>query len=97
MDENIETLIEEVEKRPAIYNKTLKEYANINIKKQLWEEVCTAVIPNWNGLYCCYTELERFVLLLYRIGAVCTAVIPNWNGLEGENKTRAGKFTQTLL
>jgi len=33
MDENTETLIEEVEKRPAIYNKTLKEYANINIKK----------------------------------------------------------------
>jgi hypothetical protein len=45
MDENIETLIEEVEKRPAIYNKTLKEYANINIEKQL----C-----------CCYTELEQF-------------------------------------
>ena len=66
MDENIETLIEEVEKRQAIYNKTLKEYANINIKKQLWEEVCAAVIPNWSGL-------------------------------EGENKTRAGKFTQTPL
>jgi hypothetical protein len=31
MDENTETLIEEVEKRPAIYNKTLKECANINI------------------------------------------------------------------
>jgi len=66
MDENVETLIEEVEKRPAIYNKTLKEYANINIKIQLWEEVCAAVIPNWSGL-------------------------------EGENKTRADKFTQTLL
>jgi hypothetical protein len=28
----------------------LKEYANINIKKQLWEEVGAAVIPNWSGL-----------------------------------------------
>jgi hypothetical protein len=28
---------------------------------------------------------------------VCAAVIPNWSGLEGENKTSAGKFTQTLL
>jgi hypothetical protein len=65
-DENIETLIEEVEKRPAIYNKTLKEYENINIKKQLWGEVCAAVILNWSAL-------------------------------EGENKTRAGKFTQILL
>jgi hypothetical protein len=44
----------------------LKEYANINIKKQLWEEVCAAVKPNWGSL-------------------------------EGENKTRAVKFTQTLL
>jgi len=43
----------------------LREYANINIKKQLWEEDCAAVIPNWRGL-------------------------------EGENKTREGKFTQTL-
>jgi len=66
MDENNETLIEEVEKRQAIYNNTLKEYANINIKKHLWEEVCAAVIPNWSGL-------------------------------EVENKTRACKFTQTLL
>jgi hypothetical protein len=43
MDENIETLIEKDEKRPAVYNKSLKECANINIKKQLWEEVCAAV------------------------------------------------------
>ena len=50
MDENTESLIEEIEKRPPIYNKSLWEYANINIKKQLWEEVCAAVIPNWSGL-----------------------------------------------
>jgi hypothetical protein len=66
MDENIETLIKAVEKWPAINNKTLKEYANINIKKQLWEEVCTAVIPNLSGL-------------------------------DGENRTRPGKFTQMNL
>jgi hypothetical protein len=42
MDENVETLIEEVKKRPAIYDKTLKEYANTNVKKQLWEEVCVS-------------------------------------------------------
>lgn len=50
MDENVENLIEEVEKRPAIFNKSLKEYSNINLKKKLWEEVCVAVIPNWNDL-----------------------------------------------
>jgi hypothetical protein len=50
MDENVETLIEEVEKRPAIYDKTLTKYANTNIKKHLWEEVCSAVVSNRKDL-----------------------------------------------
>ncbi|XP_023706828.1 uncharacterized protein LOC111864070 [Cryptotermes secundus] len=47
-DQSIEKLIEEVEKRPALYLKSHKEYSDINYKK-LWEEVCTALIENWNG------------------------------------------------
>jgi hypothetical protein len=50
-EQSIERLIrEEVEKRPALYLKSLKEYSDINHKKKLWEEVCTALIGNWNGL-----------------------------------------------
>lgn len=48
--EDKEKLIEEVEKRPAIYDKNLKDYGNINIKKKLWDEVCAAVLPNWNEM-----------------------------------------------
>jgi hypothetical protein len=48
-DQSIERLIEEVEKRPALYLKSLKEYSDTNHKK-LWEEMCAALIENWNGL-----------------------------------------------
>jgi hypothetical protein len=51
-DQSTEKLIEEVEKRPALYLKSLKEYSDTNHKKKnLWEERgCTALIENWNGL-----------------------------------------------
>jgi hypothetical protein len=38
-----------VEKRPALYLKSLKEYSDTNHKK-LWEEMCAALTENWNGL-----------------------------------------------
>jgi hypothetical protein len=38
-DQSIEKLIEEVEKRPALYLKSLKEYSDTNHKQKLWEEV----------------------------------------------------------
>jgi hypothetical protein len=34
-DQGIEKLIDETEKRPALYNKTLKEYLDNNLKKKL--------------------------------------------------------------
>jgi hypothetical protein len=49
-DQSVEKLIEEVEKRPALYLKSLKEYSDSNYKKKLWEEVCTSLIENWNIL-----------------------------------------------
>jgi hypothetical protein len=49
-DQSIEKLIEEVEKRPALYLKSLKEYSDTNHKKKLWEDVYTDLIENWNGL-----------------------------------------------
>jgi hypothetical protein len=48
-DQSIEKLIEELEKRPALYLKSLKEYSDTNHKKKLWEELCTDLIENWNG------------------------------------------------
>ncbi|XP_041985627.1 uncharacterized protein LOC121737951 [Aricia agestis] len=49
-NENVEELIDEVEKRPALYKKDLKHYSDINVKEKLWEEVCAIVIHNWSEL-----------------------------------------------
>jgi hypothetical protein len=49
-DQSTEKLMEEMEKRSALYLKSVKEYSNTNHKKKFWEEVCTALIENWNGL-----------------------------------------------
>ena len=48
-DQGIEKLIDEIKKWPALYNKTLKEYLDNNLKKRLWLEVCEVVIEDWNG------------------------------------------------
>lgn len=45
-----ELLIREVEKRPALYNKELREYSDRNLKEKLWAEVCIQLFPNWNEL-----------------------------------------------
>lgn len=43
-------LINEIEKRPALYNKELKEYSDRNVKEKLRAEVCLHVCQNWNVL-----------------------------------------------
>lgn len=45
-----EQLIKEVEKRPALYNKQLKEYSDRSIREKMWGEVCLLVVPNWTEL-----------------------------------------------
>nr|XP_034194212.1 uncharacterized protein LOC117610682 [Osmia lignaria] len=50
VETSIINLIEEIEKKPALYKKNLKEYSDVNQKKKLWLEVCEAIIPNWNQL-----------------------------------------------
>lgn len=49
-DEKVEQLIDEVEKRPALFLKNLNDYMDRNLKKKLWEEVCAAIFENWNGI-----------------------------------------------
>lgn len=43
-------IIVEVEKRPALYDKALKDYSDRNIKEKLWTEVCANVVPKWHEL-----------------------------------------------
>jgi hypothetical protein len=48
--EDIEKLILEVERRPLLCNKKLKEYSDRNLKDKLWYEVHESVVTNWSGL-----------------------------------------------
>lgn len=40
-----ELLIEEVEKRPALYAKNLKQYSDIILKRRLWDEIVLHLFP----------------------------------------------------
>lgn len=43
-------LIEEVEARPLLYNKNLKDYSDIIAKSNAWEEVCQQLFQVWGQL-----------------------------------------------
>lgn len=45
-----ELFITEIEKRPQLYNKTLKEYSDRNLKEKLWSELCVMFIPDFSTL-----------------------------------------------
>ncbi|XP_076163885.1 uncharacterized protein LOC143144889 isoform X2 [Ptiloglossa arizonensis] len=48
--DDMDTFIGLIEKRPSLYMKNLKEYTDTNVRKKLWEEVCTEIVPNWAEL-----------------------------------------------
>ena len=48
--ENLEKLIWEVERRPPLYNKKLKEYSDRNLKDKLWYEIYESIVTNWSEL-----------------------------------------------
>ncbi|XP_028043192.1 uncharacterized protein LOC114252765 [Bombyx mandarina] len=43
-------IIVEVQKRPALYDTTLRQYSDRNVKNKLWEEVYHNVVNNWMTL-----------------------------------------------
>ncbi|CAG5012680.1 unnamed protein product [Parnassius apollo] len=46
-----DVLIEDVEKRPALYDKKLKEYSDINFKIKAWEKISRIIFSNpWSNL-----------------------------------------------
>ena len=44
-----EILISETERRPAVYDCSLKEYSDMGLKGRLWGEVCETVVCLWVG------------------------------------------------
>jgi hypothetical protein len=45
-----EILISEIERRPALYDCSTKEYSDKSFKDRLWGEVCQAVVSDWSQL-----------------------------------------------
>lgn len=47
-DEDIDSkiVINEMEKRPALFNKNLKDYSDTNLKNKLWDEVYLNLLYN---------------------------------------------------
>jgi hypothetical protein len=45
-----EILISEIQKRPALYDCSLKEYSDKVLKDRLWGDVCEAVVSEWSQL-----------------------------------------------
>jgi hypothetical protein len=66
-DQSTEKLMEEMEKGPALYLKSMKEYSDTNHKTKFWEEVCTALIENWNGLD--PEERKKMKAIIYTSGS----------------------------
>jgi hypothetical protein len=46
--EDVEKVTWEVERRPPLYKKKLKEYSYRNLKDKLWYEVYESVVTNWS-------------------------------------------------
>lgn len=64
-------LIKEIELRPCLYNKSVKEYSNLMLKKKMWDEVCMNVLhkhyTKWNKVQKhragkCQNMYESFIL-----------------------------------
>jgi len=76
-----EILISEIEKCPAVYNCSMKEYSDKSFKDRLWGEVCEAVVSEWSqldnpekrekGKQCCFwiylIQMHRFTLICCKI------------------------------
>lgn len=80
--------IEEVKKRPALWNNTLRPYHDRNLKTALWTEVAEVVIKNWYTLtpdrmerVCKYTQLmvlskyNKYILALIFSYFIYTTII----------------------
>lgn len=67
-----ERFIEEIERRPAIYDVNRGEYNDRNAKMTAWDEVCQVMVPNWARL----TDEERNVEGIYYT-AHAVAAIPS--------------------
>lgn len=68
---SVDRLIEEIGKCLPFYLKSFKEYADTNLKKKLWEEVCIDMIDKWQNL--CPEEKKTQGKYYFNFGCLCNA------------------------
>jgi hypothetical protein len=47
---DVEKFICEIEKIPPLYNTTLKDYSNRQLKARCWTEICEEMYPEWDEM-----------------------------------------------
>jgi hypothetical protein len=76
--EDIEKLILEVERRPPLYNKNLKEYSDRNLKNKLWYEVCKSVVTNWSELPAEHKSEKGVLIFVFVLLGIMLLMILYW-------------------
>jgi hypothetical protein len=72
--EDVEKLIWEVERRPPLYNKKLKEYSDRNLKDKLWYEVVT----NWSELAAEQKSEKGMLIFLFVLLGMMLIMLIYW-------------------
>ena len=76
--EDVENLIWEVERRPPLCNKKLKEYSDRNLKDKLWYEVCKSVVTNWSELPAEQKSEKCMLILLFILLGIMLMMLICW-------------------
>jgi hypothetical protein len=76
--EDIEKLILEVERRPPLYNKKLKEHSDRNLKDKLWYEVCKSVVTKWSELPAEQKSEKGVLIFLFVLLGIMLIMILYW-------------------
>jgi len=76
--EDIEKLILEVERRPPLYNKKLKECSDRNLKDKLWYEVYESVITNCSELAAEQKSEKGMLIFLFILLGIMLIMLIYW-------------------
>ena len=76
--EAIEKLICEVERRPSLCNKKLKEYSDRNLKDKLWCEVCKSVVTKWSELLAEQKSEKGMLIFLFILLGIMLMMLIYW-------------------
>ncbi|XP_031764057.2 uncharacterized protein LOC113514524 [Galleria mellonella] len=88
---DVEQFIQEIKSRPVLYDKSLPEYTNRRRKEDMWLEICSKIIPDWESI----DEREKDI--------ICRDIQLKWKHIRDnfrrefqiQKKIKCGLATQT--